>query len=232
MKAIDVCPQSGKLQCSHLVDWREMIMSIARVFVCALVASAGTAYANTYSFLPLTNFSATNSAAGVAQLFVDVSSVSATQIAFTFRNVGPAASSITDVYFDDGAYVSGMASISSMPGVSFSPNASPPNVPGANNASPAFSTTVGLSADSNPPAQPNGVNPGEQVVLTLNLQHGKTFADVIAAMNMPRDNFRVAMHVQGFANGGSESFIHNVPTPGTLALMGLGGLLAACRRRA
>ena len=207
-------------------------MIIARVFVCALVASAGTAFADTYSFLPLTSSSAANVLAGQGQLSVAVSPVGLTQIAFTFSNAGPAASSITDIYFDDGAYVSGIASISSMPGVSFSPNASPPNVPGGNNASPAFSTTVGLSADSNPPAQPNGVNPGESVVLTLNLQPGKTFADVIAAMNMPGDNFRVAIHVQGFANGGSESFIHNVPTPGALALMGMGGLLAARRRRA
>lgn len=207
-------------------------MSIARVFVCALVASSGTAFADTYSFLPLTNNSAASTLAGLGQLFVDVNPAGAGQIAFTFRNVGPAACSITDIYFDDGAYVSGIFSISSMPGVSFSPNASPPNVPGGNNASPAFSTTVGLSADSNPPAQPNGVNPGESVVLTLNLQPGKTFADVIAAMNMPGDNFRVAIHVQGFANGQSESFIHNVPTPGALALMGMGGLLAARRRRA
>jgi hypothetical protein len=206
-------------------------MSFTRVFVCALAASAATALADTYTFQPLTSNSATNAAAGVAQLSVDVDPAGPGQIAFTFRNAGPAASSITDIYFDDGAFVSGIFSISSMPGVSFSPNAAPPNVPGANNASPAFSTTVGLSADSNPPAQPNGVNPGENVTLVLNLQPGKTFADVINAINTPGDHFRIAIHVQGLANGGSESFI-NVPTPGALGLMGVAGLIAARRRRA
>jgi hypothetical protein len=44
-------------------------------------------------------------------------------------------------------------------GVDFAPGASPPNLPGGN--APAFSFDANFSADSTPPAQPNGVNPGE-----------------------------------------------------------------------
>src|SRR5262245_32908587 len=78
----------------------------------------------TYTFKNITNNNATNAQAGEAQLTVEVSSVTGTGshggdlVDFTFRNVGPNASSICDVYFDDGTLL-GIADIMQSSGVVF-----------------------------------------------------------------------------------------------------------------
>jgi uncharacterized protein (TIGR03382 family) len=185
--------------------------------------------AMTYSFQNITGNSAQSAAQGVAQLSVTVTAAPGGQVAFTFNNSGPNQMSITDVYFDDGSLL-GISSITdSGNGVDFSQGATPPNLPGGNNINPAFVTTQGFSADSNPPAQPNGVGPGEWLTITFSLINGQTYADVITELNASRE-LRIGIHVQGFSNGQSESFIH-VPTPGALALVGMTGLVALRRRR-
>ena len=88
---------------------------------------------------------------------------------------------------------------------------------------------AGFLADSDPPAQPNGVNPGEFLTIIFNLINGQTFADVINELDTA-DELRIGIHVQGFANGGSESFV-NVPAPGALGVSALAGLVALRRRR-
>lgn len=194
---------------------------------CVLTLSSGAALAgNTYGFVEsCTNNVAGDVLIGMSQLSVDVTNPGGGQIDFTFLNSGPAACSITDLYWDDGALL-GIASIVSGPGTSFSQGASPGNLPGGNNCSPPFVATAGFTADSNPPAQPNGVNPGEFVTVRFNLIGGFTYADAIA--QLADGTVRIGIHVQGFASGGSESFV--IPTPGTAAL-GLLGLAAAGRRR-
>jgi len=168
---------------------------------------------------------------GEAQLSVDVTDAGPGQVLFTFDNIGADASSIADVYFDDGTLL-GIASIDdSDPGVSFAAPASPGNLPGANNASPPFVTTTGFSADSNPPVQPNGVNPGKTLSITFNLQGG-TFADVLT--DLTDGSLRIGIHVQGYDTGGSESFVNNpVPVPAAFWLFGSGllGLAGIARRR-
>jgi MYXO-CTERM domain-containing protein len=201
------------------------------IVLAAMAVSSATALATvTYSFQNVTANSVANAASGQAQLSVDVAPVGLNQVSFTFFNAGPAAMSITDVYFDDGTLL-GIASITNGPGVNFSQGASPPNLPGGNLLTPAFNTTAGFFADSDPPAQPNGVNPGEQLTIVFDLINGQTFNDTINALNTPGDYLRIGIHVQGFADGGSESFVNNVPAPGMLALAGAGGLFAARRKR-
>jgi len=204
-----------------------------RLFVaCAasLLAASAASATVTYSFSCITDTNAANASSGETQLFVDVDPVGPGQVKFTFRNLGPIAMSIADVYFDDGTLL-GIASIASSAGVDFSQGSSPPNLPGHNNVTPAFQTTAGFSADSNPPTQHNGVNPGEWLAITFNLIGGQTYADAIAALNTNGDHLRIGIHVQGYGNGGSESFVNNVPTPGASALLALGVLAARRRRR-
>lgn len=194
------------------------------------MAACQVANAVSYGFGNITANKLADAAIGEAQLSVNVEA-SGSQVLFTFLNSGPAASSITDVYFDDGALL-GIASIINGPGVNFSQGAAPPNLPGGNAVN--FNTTSGFLADSNPPAQPNGVNPGESLGILFNLEAGKTFDDVIAALALAGANpgvdvvggLRIGIHVQGFTGGGSESFVNRVPDGGTTAgLMGLSMLL-------
>jgi hypothetical protein len=191
---------------------RLRVVLITLLVFSAVLGSAGTARAasQTVTFEGCTNTSTTNTGIGVAQLSVEVTDVGvgANQAKFIFRNSGPLASSITDVYFDDGTLL-GIASITNGAGVNFSQGASPPNLPGGNNCTPAnpFVTTAGFTADSNPPTQPNGVNPGESLVIVFNLISGQTFADTQAALVDGR--LRIGIHVQGFAGGGSESFVND-----------------------
>ncbi len=205
--------------------------------VCGLACTGAAWAGTTYSFRAITANNLADVAVGKAQLFVDVEAAGPNQALFTFRNVGPAAASITDVYFDDGTLL-GIAALidrdenSGDPGVDFSQLASPPNLPGGNALTPAFETTAGFLADSDPPVMHNGVNPGESLGVLFDLKSGGTIDDVLAELQSGQ--LRIGVHVQGFDSGGSESFVNAVvvplPAPLALAVAGLGGLVAQRRR--
>jgi hypothetical protein len=210
----------------------------AAVVMAAVGMAAGLAEAGTvYNFTQITT---NGGAAGVgAQLSVEVEAAGANQVDFIFRNSGPLASSITDVYFDDGTLLGIAAVMNGGPGVSFSQGASPGNLPGGNAVD--FNTTSGFNADSNPPVQPMGVNPGEMVTIRFNLINGQGLADTIAALELALANpgqdvlggLRIGIHVQGYSNGQSESFVTGgpvIPLP-SAAAMGAVGLLVVARRR-
>jgi hypothetical protein len=207
--------------------------------LAAMLGLASSSSAVTYGFDQLTS---NGGAAGVAgQLAVVIEDAGGGQVSFTFHNKGSLASSITDVYFDDGTLL-GIASVSESTGVAYSQNASPGELPSGNTATPPFETSEGFSADSDSPStQANGVNATvadtEYVTILFDLINAKTFADTLAAL--ADGSLRIGIHVQGYASGDSESFINNttettvlVPDGGsTIAMLGFALMGADFLRR-
>jgi hypothetical protein len=221
---------------------RKLACLVAVLVGSGLLASVSSA--TTFGFGCITSTSLVNCAIGAAQLSVDVTAdPDVNQVVFKFNNIGGAAASITDVYFDDGTLL-GIAALRDRDdsitdlggygdaGVDFSQGASPPNLPGGNAVN--FHVTAGFLADSDAPVQSNGVNPNEYLQIVFNLQSGKTFTDTLNALALGAGTggLRIGIHVQAIGTGGSESFVNAVPEPGTFALLalGLGGLATAGRR--
>ncbi len=200
------------------------VLALATLAVGGSRVQAAPVTLTTLSMRGLTNNSATNTATGVAQLTTEVqcdSAATANQVSFIFRNSGSSEIKIHEVYFDDDGLLQNLKlrdaddSVNGTfgeSGVDYSPLANPAEVPGANNADPDFVTTTGFSADTDTP-QPNqnAVGPGESLTVFFSLVSGKTCANVLS--DLQTGKLRVAQHVGSFADGGSESFINNPPTP-------------------
>ena len=204
----------------------------AAVVAGLLLAMPRPAAADVYGFSCITNNSAGDCAILQNQLQMDVTGGGGL-VNFRFSNSGPAASSITQVYFNDltPPLLGAFSGFTTSAGVSFSTGkngaCSPPNLPGGS----PYSFTTSYCADALSPTQPNGVNPGEWLTISYALAAGSSFAQVVSALNS--GTYRVGIHVQGFASGGSESAIstvQQVPEPSALALVG-GGFAAMLLRR-
>jgi hypothetical protein len=214
--------------------------------VVALIAGlllATQVQAFTLSFYGITGNDSSGSAVadGMANLKMQVIDIGSDKVSFKFSN-NSNFSSLTDVYFADGALL-GISGIHSSSGVKFSSGASPGDLPGGQDITTPFNTTAGFLADSDAPVPKNGVQnsdaTNEWLAIDFQLLPTKTFADVVTALTLPvgSDWLRVGLHVQSFASGDSESFINNpvvaIPEPDdyVLFLAGLGLLGAVARRQ-
>jgi hypothetical protein len=204
-----------------------------------LFMGAADARGDVFGFGGLTNNSLIDTAIAEAQLGLEVTA-SGTQALFKFYNVGPEASSITDVYFDDDT--GSLMGISSLidaddgvggdSGVDFSLGGSPPDLPGGNAVN--FQVTAGFLADADSRVQHNGVNPGEYLGIIFDLHSSAGAMEMFEGLM--NGTLRVGIHVQGFDSGGSESLINNetahAPLPGAVVLGALGlGCVQFVRRR-
>jgi len=179
-----------------------------------------------------------NVAPNVAPNFnVSVDDVGNGQVKFTYTNSGSAGlASITDIYFGKSntftTYLGTSAQISSTGNVSFSQDASPPNPPQGQ-----FGWMSAYSADANAPSgfNKNGVDVGESVSFTFNLQPGASYSDLQNLYN--NGTLVIALHAQsiGGSGGGSDWFgshtsvtSNDIPEPltilGTGAAVGFAGL--------
>jgi len=217
---------------------RWLSIAAAAAMVMGSAGALSRADAATLSFFNITNNGNANLA---GQLGAQVTDPGGGQISFAFSNNVGIASSITDIYFDAGGFLGGIASLIES-GVDFGIGASPPNVPGGNSITPVFVTSA--SADSEPPVSQNGINSSSDLLtIILNLAGGKTFSDVLAALTS--GDVRVGLHVQAIgAREGSDSYVNNppggggggpspVPLPAAVYLFGTAvvGLVALGRRR-
>jgi hypothetical protein len=197
-----------------------MVMVLAALLMAFAPAKAaeGDSYPVSFSY-SCTNNNAADVAGSLGQFSVVLTDLGNTgtggapSASFKFYNIGDYQSSITDIYFDDGVLL-GIADVINGPGVSFSEGASPGDLPGRNECDPPFETTVDFLADSDPPVQPNGVNntpAGEYVEIIFDLDNPQdpdsnpTWDDLIAQLS--DGTLRIGIHVQGYASGGSESFV-------------------------
>ncbi len=214
------------------------------VALVALLPARANAETYTFSYCLENNSGLCETVASQIQVEV-TESAEAGWVNFTFTNDIGIASSVTDLYFDASGFLAKMKIVGESAGVNFTAgSASPPSVPGAGSATPPFEVSSSLMADSDAPAQPNGINAlGESLTISFKMETGIDFSEVIAALDLGPDTdegIRIAAHVQGVGSGQSDTMIcctgggdsgFPSPEPASLSLFGIAALAAAYRLR-
>lgn len=193
----------------------------------SLLLFVASASADVFTFLKITN---NNPEDLSGQLSVNVTDAGSGQVSFQFLNNVGTASSVTQIYFDNGsgAFLSALA-LGTQTGVDFNIGGSPPNLPAGNTIS--FDADLLATADS--PVAPNGINSATD---SLTLLGTGLFANVIAGLTS--GDLRIGLHIQAIGQGGgSDSYVTGgtpsaVPVPMSAWLFASGlGFLCIIRRR-
>jgi hypothetical protein len=173
------------------------------------------------------------------QLSVDVTQFGS-MVDFTFSNVGPNPSAITGIYFEDGTLL-GLASViasdpfaddPSRDGLVLGQPAHPSNMPGWSTLDPKFYASSAFSVGSS--GAPDGVSPGESVVLRYALHSGKTINDVLNAIHVgfdpstyyvggswTQDHIRIGLHVQDIGQESDSLILTPAPASVIIAMLGI-----------
>jgi hypothetical protein len=220
--------------------------------VLACVAAPAKADIQTYSFICDTPGVLAQCATGESQLLMDVVSQGETvligydsgaspvnvmpgpsQFALIFRNTGPLASFIEEIYIEFWEpsavppirpLIPTFADFYEPVGVDFVLGAAPASPPGM-----AFSVNWSADADQQG-ANQDGIDPYQALGILFNLSAGTDYAYILNALdsNVSSEDMRVALHVKGLAPlGGSEAFENSGRTvvPEPTSILGLGTVL-------
>jgi hypothetical protein len=214
----------------HILKFQLMLAATICFFVAPSLHASPT---YKYNFTSVTDNDPLNAAIGESQLLMDVIDAGNNRVIFNFSNHGPAASAITDVYFEDGTLL-GIASIDDVdPAVSFSQLAQFTDVPTAISTADNFHVTVGFTSDFGDSVYSAGVNPGESIAVAFDLKPRKNFDNVLD--DLGSQSLRIAVQMKGFASGGKEALINksfSIPSPDAMVLASIGaGLVIYLRRR-
>ena len=199
-------------------------MNMLRPLFLALAVgllSAGPASATSVSFSCLSNSSQCE--IGEAQLSVVVSSLAAGQVSFLLRNQGSESLTASQVFFDEdtGLLLGDLLSVLDGTGVAFVEGGNPDNLKGGKK--------IGFDADAfasaTKPSKENGVDPGEQVLITFALAGTHTLEDVLAALE--DESLRIGVN----AKKAYITTATGVPEPGALWLLALGVAAWGAKRR-
>jgi hypothetical protein len=224
-----------------------MIRRLGRALVLSgllgLVGSQAGAFSVSFSCIENDGFITAQCDIGESQFSAEITDLGGGQVEILFANSGPVASVIADVYIDDDAGL--FADIDSVVdgiGTNFEAGASPGDLPGGNDASPAFAAHFSADAEPPPGTNGNGADPGESFKLIMDLNGGIDFADVQAAFE--GGTTRLGIHGQGLGAGqeglgGSQSFVSGppgddgpeVPEPTAALVFGVGLVAVAHRAR-
>lgn len=191
----------------------------------ALMLFVASASAEVFTFLKITD---NNPEDLSGQLSVNVTDAGSGLVSFEFLNNVGIASSVTQIYFDNGSgsYLSAL-SLGTQTGVDFDIGGAPPNLPAGNTIS--FTSDYRATADS--PVSQNGINSSTD---SLQLLGSGLFANIIAGLTS--GDLRIGLHVQAIGQlGGSDSYVTTpsavpVPAAAWLFMSGL-GLFGIARRR-
>lgn len=207
----------------------KLVLYIVLLFFIAQPVLAGPVY----SFTGVTNNDVDDTAIGEAQMFVEVSNpfAGSEQTLFTFMNIGPEASYISDVLFFDGVLLEPIASLIDVDDT-FGDLVGDENVnftDGSNESNGNYSNKYRLISGfsvvgdtANESGTINGVHPYETLGVLFDLTLGSTYADVISGLN--DGTIIIGIKVQGYDLEGSERFVNNgqIPAPGAIVLGGIG----------
>lgn len=195
---------------------------------------ATVAQADIFGFDTVTTNSSFNSATA-SQLFMETDVLGIGSSSVTFTNIGPLASSITEIYFgSDQALNLNLDSIlMQCPGVDFNiSGANPKNPPGMDDFGNWWTITIAAAEAASPPSM-KGINPYECLSLEVSYDGALTFSELVQFGQL-----QVALHVTGQADGDSDTFVSGstaipeiVPEPASAILIGVSGVLITFVRK-